>query len=47
MSTQSLSSMPEPLADDDSLDIAEIVAVATNELTSSYRSRTLLDDDGT
>lgn len=48
MTTQSFSSMPEPFADDDSLDIADIIAVATNELTSSYRFRTLLaygDDD--
>ena len=48
MTTQSYSSMPEPFPDDDSLDIAEVIAVANNELTSSYRFRPLLafgDDD--
>lgn len=49
MTTQSLSSMPEAFAVDDALDIADIIAVATNELTSSYRFRTLraYGDDNT
>ncbi len=36
MTTQFFSSMPEPFPDDDYLDIADILAVATNELTNSH-----------
>lgn len=45
MLTHLASSLPEPLAEDDCLDIADILAVATNDFSRSYRTRTWADDN--